>query len=280
MNKAVDWNVPKWPFLLGDGVLLAFAWFFVLQTRPIGLWQGVIAAACVGGGAILGIVPFVLEYRATARLIEVNGLETVVEKIQRLDQVANQIAACTDDWTTAQTQAEKTAAGARETTEHMNAETQRFTEFMQRMNDAEKSSLRLEADKMRRAEGEWLQVLMRILEHVFALHAAAENSAQPKVAGQVAQFHNACLDAARRVGLVPFGAQPNEPFNGERHQAVGLKGQAPSPAVVGETVGPGFKYQGRVVRPVLVRLQENRPATEESPNPQDSAGELALEPTE
>jgi molecular chaperone GrpE (heat shock protein) len=266
MKNAQDWTVPKWPFLAGDSVLLVFAVYFTWHApHPVWLW--VMAAVCVVIGAVLGVIPFVLEYQATARLIEVNGLQTVADKIQRLDQVAGQIAACTENWTAAQTQAEKTAGTARDIADRMTKEARQFVESMQRMNDSEKIALRLEIEKLHRAESEWLQVLVRIFDHVFALQAAAEHSGQPQVAAQIGQFQNACRDAARRVGLVPFAAEPDEPFDAERHQAVGLRDQPPAAAVVAETVGSGFKYQGKMVRPVLVRLRENRP-----PAPAPEAG--------
>ena len=83
----------------------------------------------------------------------------------------------------------------------MATEVHTFTEFQQKMNDGEKTALRLEVEKLRRAEGEWLQVLARILDHIFALHNAAQ-SGKPEVTEQIAQFQNACRDVARRVGLV------------------------------------------------------------------------------
>jgi molecular chaperone GrpE (heat shock protein) len=233
-------------------------------------------------GAVLGVIPFILDYHATARLLEVNGLETVVDKIQQLDQVAGQISACTNDWTNAQTQAEKTAAVAKELTGRMGEEVRQFGEFMARMNDGEKSALRLEVDKLRRAEGEWLQVLVRILDHVFSLHAAAEHSGQPRLAAQIGQFQTACQDAARRVGLVPFTAEPEEPFHAERHQAVGLKEAPAAGVVVAETVGPGFKYQGKMLRPVLVRVRDGKADSEAEPKTvEDPAqNQLPLEPEE
>jgi len=255
--------------LAGDAVLLIFAGWFVSQAHhPIGQWEIVIVSVCVALGAILGVLPFILEYRATGRLIEINGLETVVGKIQHLDQVGDQITAATNNWTNAQTQAEKTAAVAREIADRMNQEVRQFGDFMQRMNDQEKSALRLEVEKLRRAEADWLQVLVRILDHIFALHAAAEHSGQPRLAEQIAQFQIACRDAARRVGLVPFAADPDELFNPERHQAIGLKENQvpPASAQIAETLGAGFKYQGKMVRPVLIRLRENHaPASETVP---------------
>jgi molecular chaperone GrpE (heat shock protein) len=285
MKNASDWNVPKAPFLAAWLVLLAVAGYLALASHhPLGLVEVVAIVLCVVAGSLLGVLPFILEYQATARLLEVNGLTTVADKIQRLDAVASQIAACTNDWTNAQTQADKTAGLAREIATRMGAEVKQFSEFMQRLNDTEKNALRLEVEKLRRAEGDWLQVLVRILDHVFALHAAAEHSGQPRVAAQIKQFQAACHDAARRVGLSLFVAELEEPFNPELHQAVGLKENPPANAVVAETVGAGFKYQGKVVRPVLVRLREPREIPALEPEPQsrpepedDSQPQLTLE---
>ena len=283
MSNATDWKVPKWPFFLGDACLLFAAWYLTARApHPIGHWEIVASAACVAVGAVLAVLPFILEYQATARLIEVNGLETVADKIQQLDQVASQIAACTNDWTNAQTQAEKTAAIAKELNGRMGEEVRHFGEFMARMNDGEKAALRLEVEKLRRVEGEWLQVLVRILDNVFALHAAAEHSGQPRLAAQIGQFQTACHDAARRVGITPFTAEPEEPFNSERHQAVGLKDPPPAGALVAETVGSGFKYQGKMIRPVLVRVRDSQsPASEVVKEAVDPAqNQLPLEPAD
>jgi molecular chaperone GrpE (heat shock protein) len=154
----------------------------------------------------------------------------------------------------------------------MAGEVREFSEFMQKMNDSEKGALRLEIEKLRRGESEWLQVLVRILDHVFVLHTAAVRSGQPKLVEQISNFQNACRDAARRIGLVPFNAEADEPFNPERHQAVGEEGQPSADAVVAETVGAGFTFQGRLLRPALVRLRQANPP-EENPARETEAPE-------
>jgi molecular chaperone GrpE (heat shock protein) len=266
VNDSKHWTVPKWPFLLGDALLLAAAYFLIQQTsHPIGRWEIVTAAACVALGAVLGAMPFVLDYRAIVNVIEASALGSISEKIQNLEKLAAQISAATNEWTNAQTQAEKTTAGAKEISDRMAAEVREFSEFMHKMNDSEKAALRLEIEKFRRGEGEWLQVLVRILDHVFALNSAAARSGQPKLAEQITQFQNACRDAARRIGLVPFSAEPEEPFNAERHQAVGMEEKPPADAVVAETVGAGYTFQGRLLRPALVRLREENPPAEPAP---------------
>jgi molecular chaperone GrpE (heat shock protein) len=263
VNDSKHWTVPKWPFLLGDALLLAAAACFIQHApHPIGRWEIVTASACVALGAILGALPFILDYLAIVKVIEAGALGSIAEKIQNLEKLAAQISAATAEWTNAQTQAEKTSAGAKEISDKMAGEVREFSEFMRKMNDSEKAALRLEVEKFRRGEGEWMQVLVRILDHVFALHAAALRSGQPKLAEQIASFQNACRDAARRIGLVPFTAELDEPFDAERHQTVSEDEKPSADAIVAETVGAGFTFQGRLLRPALVHLRRKSPPVE------------------
>jgi molecular chaperone GrpE (heat shock protein) len=260
MKDATHWKVPKWPFLLGAALLLAVAGFLLWQSpRPMGRWEIVTVAAGVAWGAMLGALPFFLDHRAIVKVVEAGALGAIAEKIQNLERLAAQISSATNEWTNAQVQAEKTSNAAKEIADKMAGEVREFTEFMQKMNDGEKAALRLEAEKLHRGEVEWLQVLVRILDHVFALHAAAVRSGNPRLAEQLTQFQNACRDAARRIGLVPFAAATGEPFSAERHQAADAESKPPADAVVAETVGAGYTFQGKLLRPALVRLRETNP---------------------
>jgi molecular chaperone GrpE (heat shock protein) len=288
MNDVANWKVPKWFFLISDAGLMIFGYFFVLYSPlPIRHWE--IAAGCVALGAILGVIPFILDYRAMGKALEINALGAVAEKIQDLERVTALISSATNEWVHAQTQAEKTSNSAKEIADQMTEEARQFAAVMQKLNDNEKSALRLEVEKLHRAEVEWLQVLVRILDHVFALHAAAERSGQPRVAGQMTQFQNACRDAARRVGLAPFAAAPDEPFDAKRHQAVNTESDPPAGAIVAETVGAGFTYQGNLLRPALVRLREANPPAEppaeasvptDPPRQENTGDQLPLPSTE
>ncbi len=139
-----------------------------------------------------------------------------------------------------------------------------FKEFMHRANDTEKNTLKLEVEKMRRGETEWLQVMVRMLDHVYALHAGALRSRQPNLIAQVGNFQNACREAARRVGLVAFTPSDSEPFDKERHQLLERDSKPPEGALVGETIAAGYTFQGRMLRPALVRLQNGQDPGEES----------------
>ena len=267
MNDVSDWKIPKWPFLTANAALLGATAVLVWKAaHPITSTEILIAAGSVALGALLGCLPFILEYRATSKLIEVNAVSTVAEQLQDLKKYSAQIAGATDQWALVQdvtkVSAENTAAAAREIVERMASEIREFNAFQAKLNDSEKGALRLEVEKLRRAEGDWLQVVVRILDHIFALHNAAARSGQPEVTEQIGQFQNACRDAARRVGITPFAAEPNEPFDAQKHRAHGVE-NPPADAVVAETLAPGLTFQGRLIRPALVRLQPaNAPVTQ------------------
>jgi molecular chaperone GrpE (heat shock protein) len=273
MNDQLNWKVPKWPFIAADVALMAFGFYFV-WAAPRAVTHLEIAAlctACVIAGSIIGILPFILDYRAIGKLIEINALGAVSAKIQSLEQFCAQISAATGRWAAVQEfvgdNAEKTATAAKQIADKMGAEVREFTEFVKKMNDGEKNALRLESEKNRRNEGEWVQTLVRILDHVFALHVAAVRSGQPKFAEQISQFQNTCRGMVQRLGLAVILTEPNEPFNPERHQAVGVKEKPAAGAITVETVAPGYTFQSKLVRPALVRLRDETPAPSPAPAP-------------
>lgn len=264
----------KWPFYLGTALLLGIAAYIVQLNAPaLNLVQLSLVVAAVVAGALILVAPFVLEYRAALKFAEARELTDAVAQLDNLKALAQQISGATAQWQDVQSAAGKTAASAKEIAAQMTDEVANFTGFMKQANDTEKAALRLEADKARRAEGEWLQVVVRILDHIFALHQAGARSGQPELVAQLSHFQNACRDIVRRIGLTPYAVEPNEPFDGERHKLLDAE-TAPAGALVGETLAAGYTYQGRLLRPALVKLQEV--AVEAAPKPKPAGAE---EPT-
>ena len=225
---------------------------------------------CVGAGAWLSVAPFLTEYRASLKLAESETLTTTVAQIQNVHRVGEQITTATAQWQMLQEQSVRTAAAAKEVADQMTAEAQAFGDFMQKANDTEKGHLRLEVDKLRRGEGEWLQSMVRILDHVYALHQAGVRSGQPALAEQLGQFQSACREAVRRLGLVSFEANPGEAFNEKTHQLVDPEAKPPPHARIAETIATGYTFQGQFLRCALVGL-------EDAPEPAPEAGQLSLE---
>ena len=268
MNEAPVWTVPKWPFLAANASLIVLAAVVTCQAaHPLSQMVIGLACACVALGALLGCLPYLWDYRATGKLIELQAVGTVAEQLADLKKYSAQIAAATDQWALVQESTkgntDQTVAAAKDIAGRMAEEIREFNEFQLKLNDTEKGALRLEIEKHRRNEGEWVQVVARILDHIFALHNAASRSGNPDLAEQIGGFQNACRDAARRVGLAPFSAAPEEKFDAQKHRAHGVE-NPPAGALVAETLAPGMTYQSRLLRPALVSLLDPNPSAAET----------------
>ncbi len=266
-------KLTRWPFFVGNALLLGLAVYICAQGRP-GHWEWIACVLCVAAGVGFGVLPFLQEYRAAVKLAEAEGLVSVVSQIKNLEQRAAQIGYATSQWQVVRESSDKTAAAAKEIARGMATEIKAFNEFLQRAHEDERGHLRLEVEKLRRAEADWVQVLVRMLDHVYALHQAAQRSRQPGVAEQLTKFQSACYDVARRVGLTPFVAAAAEPFDAQRHQLMEGQVKPSAPAAVEETVASGYTFQGKLLRPALVRLRNGHSA-EVLPEPSARPGDTA-----
>ena len=259
-------KLPKWPFFLADVVLLGTAWLIFWQSKtPMTVWDSFFCSGCVALGAVLCVTPFLLEYRGAIQLSEADRLANAVLQIENMEIIGRQINHATASWQTAHEQATKTVEAAREIAASMTTEARAFSEFLKKANDTEKNHLRLEVDKLRRAENEWLQILVRILDHIYALYQAAVRSGQGNLVKQLEYFQNACRDISRRVGLVPFIAIPGEPYDAKLHQLADASAPA-TEGLVAETLATGYSFQGQLVRPALVTLRNRAEPAHSEPS--------------
>jgi molecular chaperone GrpE (heat shock protein) len=213
---------------------------------------------CVAGAAGSLIFPFIRRNTDEQDMAQARLLAEATSQLQRIDQVAAQITGATNHWRECQEQASQTAAAAKGVAETMSAEARSFGEFLQKANDTERAHLRLEVEKLRRSEADWVQIVVHILDHVFALFQAAHRSGQPALAEQMSLFQNSCRDAARRIGLVVTMGKPGDPFDPNLHKLVDNASPNGS-AIVGETLATGYTFQGQIIRRPLVALQAAPP---------------------
>jgi hypothetical protein len=259
MNDRVP-NLPKSLFILGDILLLGIAGMILFRgSGPASTLDCLLATAAVVVGAILAVVPFIVEYRAAAQLADTELITSKMDLWQNMENTAASIKSATAQWHGIQEQAQQTQRLSRETAERMAADIKSFNEFMSRANDAERATLRLEVDKLRRVEGDWLQVLVGILDHVFALSQAAARSGNPDVARQVGTFQHICRDMARRVGVTQFEAASGEEFDASKHHLPEPDAEAPEDSVVDTLLAPGIAFQGKLLRPVIVTVKPGDP---------------------
>ncbi len=250
-------KLSKWPFLLGDLLLVGLG-AFVLQTSrwPLDPLALGLVVACFALGAWLAILPFLREHDAAVKLWEQTNLAEAAQQIDRLATLANHIAAATGQWQTVQEVSGKTVASATELAAKMNQEAKVFAEFIQRTNDQEKQTLRLEVEKLRRTEGDAMQVLVHLLDHIYALFCAGVRSGQQPLIAQLGQFRAACLDTVRRLGLATHEARTGEDFDGRFHQTPDGK-EPPDGSKIAGTIACGYSYQAQPVRRILVALQKD-----------------------
>jgi molecular chaperone GrpE (heat shock protein) len=248
--------LPLWPFLAADAFFVGLAVLLLRQGhKPLLWWEALLLIVCVAAAACCGLLPFLQRNQDEQSMAQARLLTDALNQIQRIDQVAAQIAGATNQWREFQEQAGEISASTKSLAGSIAAEAKAFSEFLQRANDAEKAHLRLEAEKLHRAETEWLQVVIHILDHVSALSLAARRSGQPALIEQIGQFHHGCRDTARRIGLAPMAGREGEPFDPKLHQ-LRDKSLPAENAIVGETLAPGYTFQGQLVRRALVALKE------------------------
>jgi molecular chaperone GrpE (heat shock protein) len=280
MSNQTELKLPKWPFFLGDVVLLALAGYICTQhgKLPLGIWQVLLVVLSGAAGAVLAVVPFVLEYRAAARLVESSGLVSTVAEIHNLEMIAAQINAATARWQVVQEHSANSVAAAREIAAKMSAEAGAFREFLQKANDSERATLRLEVEKLHRSENEWLHVVVRLLDHTYALYRAAERSAQRTLIDQMGLFQNSCRDTARRMGLIPLVPEVDDVFDPQLHHLPESEAKPALGAQIRDILATGFTYQGRLIRPAMVVLHQ--PAVEGSEPEAVGAPNGSAEPRE
>jgi molecular chaperone GrpE (heat shock protein) len=260
MSEAPVPKLAKWPFFLGDVLMVSAAVAVVaLSQRPLGLWPALFCVASAGCGCWLAVIPFLAEYRAALKLGESANLVDALSQIIRIEAVAGQVAGATSQWQGVHEHAGKAIEAARAISDRMASETREFRVFLEKSNDAEKSHLRLEVEKLRRSEGEWLQILVRMLDNTFALFQAATRSKQPPLIEQIGQFQNIARDTARRVGLVPFAPEAADLFDENLHEPADGKERPAAGARVGEVIATGYTFQGRLVRKSLVTIATAAP---------------------
>jgi molecular chaperone GrpE (heat shock protein) len=259
MDEPTVSRIPFWAkaaFFIGDALLLGVALVIVMEApHPLPLPQACLLVVSVMAGAILFCVPFIMEHKAAVRLAEAAELRSASDQFQNLEELAERISQATGQWQTVQEHCEKAVGSAKEIGDRMVAEGKEFAAFSMKAADAERTHLRLEIDKRRRAETESIEVLVRICDHVYALYRAGVQSGQPALQEQLGLFQRAVRDAVRRLGLVAHEAEPGTPFDPNQHQVMDPNTNPPEGALIADTIASGYTMQGQALRRIVVAVQ-------------------------
>ncbi len=255
MSEQAPKSPPLLPFVIADVLFVGMAGaILVFAHRPLLWWEALLMVAC-GAAAAWSLTAPILRQDANQQAHAQNAsFAAAAAELQKLENLAAHIQSATGQWKSFETHAAASLEAARGLTESFSAETRGFAEILQKSNDGEKARLRLEVEKLRRMEGEWLQTLTRVLDHVFALFQAAQRTGQRSLIDQISLFQESCREAARRVGLAPLMPRLGEAFDPRAHQVFDNT-EPPEQAVVADIVATGFTFQGQLLRRAFVAVQ-------------------------
>jgi len=245
----------KWPFIVGDLVLVATAGGVAALAHGGFLpWTGPtvgIVVAAVAAGAWILITPFLRDQEAALKQMEQAGLADTLRQVRQLEQAAAGIASGAALLQAGQQALDRSRGAAEAMTEVMISERKNLAELQSRTFDQERQTLRIEVEKLRRNDEEAVRVLCHLLDHNYAVFQAGQRSGQAALAQQLAQYRAACLDAVRRLGLVAHEAQPGEAFNPEVHQTADGQPPVEGAQILG-TIACGYSLRGAGIRPIIV----------------------------
>ena len=141
MSDSLVPTVPKWPFLLGDALLLGVAGFIGRQCHAGALpvtpaYVGLIVGS-VGFGAWMLCRPFLREHEAAVMVSERSDLAGTLAQIRHLESAGQQVAGAVAQLNASGKQLGEVETSARELVARLAEERAQLVQFLQRTNDQE-----------------------------------------------------------------------------------------------------------------------------------------------
>ena len=128
-------------------------WDYVIVLTLSGLWAY---------GAYICITPWLVEFKAQTCHLENETIADAMAQLQRLEEVGARVQSATAAWQAAHDSAARVTQTAREIEEKIKTDMKDFMDFAERVNSEYKNHLRLEVEKLRRSEGDFIQVTARL----------------------------------------------------------------------------------------------------------------------
>lgn len=196
-------KLPKLPFLIGDVVLLATAWF-IANRGPGPLTADAIAAifGCVAVGAVLLAVPFISEYaRKQEELLDERqrGLDALS---QTINTAAEQISIAANGLHQITEITHKNLKHAEQLPQRLQEKISEFNAQVENAREDEREELEKEIAELRASESERLETIAGRIQQATAELTKLEAAVQKQIAaraGAVEQSETALAKAHREI---------------------------------------------------------------------------------
>ncbi len=220
MNLDPAPRLPKWIFLVIDlGLLLtAFIIIFFNDKNPYAPLPFISAVVCVGLAAIVGLIPFLIDYAAdSAEYVQAERAK-IADHVQRLNAASESLARAAAQIKAVEEAVHKTAHAAENLPYRMQEKLAEFNQQLAQNEDEEKERLNEELAALRQSESERLQAIAdkihKTATELSGLEAAARKqiAALSTEAGRVQQelaAFNRAKDEAQAAAAEKFTATLN-----------------------------------------------------------------------
>lgn len=219
MNLEPAPRLPKWIFLVIDLGLLLTAFIIVYFAKnpyaPVPLMT---AVACVGLAAIVGLVPFLIDYAADSAEYVQQERARIADQVQRLNAAGESLARATAQIKAVEEAVHKTAHAAENLPYRMQEKLAEFNQQLATTQDEEKERLTEELATLRQGESERLTALADKISKTVAELAALDASTRKQLAAAqdaaLGKFESrlqtavAALDAKLAVVAIPVATAP------------------------------------------------------------------------
>ena len=180
MNLPHSPRPPKWPYFLGDGILLAAACLIgLLSPTPLPAAALSFIFGCVALGAVLGVVPYILDSAAAQRDSEAAVHYKLETQSTRLHQSAEMLASSAGQLKAAHEATTKAVHTAETLPYRLQEKIGEFSATLQEHDDEEKAAMIKELEALRDAEGQRLTAIAEKIQAATKEFIATEQHAVP-----------------------------------------------------------------------------------------------------
>jgi hypothetical protein len=183
MNLDPAPRLPKWIFLVIDLCLLLTAFIIIFFAKnPYAPLPFITAVVCVGLAAIIGLVPFLIDYAADSAEYVQAERSKVADHVQRLNAASESLARAAAQIKAVEEAVHKTAHAAENLPYRMQEKLAEFNQQLAQVEDEEKERLNEELTTLRQSESERLTAVADKIHKATAELAALEAATRKQLA--------------------------------------------------------------------------------------------------